>query len=62
PQIAAKANRHYFVYKSEMQDKTFTAIKSLSTDERVDEIAKMLSGNPPSQTAIANAKELMGIQ
>ncbi len=60
PQIAAKANQHYFVYKSDIHDKTYTAIKVLSHEERIIELAKMLSGNPPSQAAIANARELMG--
>jgi DNA repair protein RecN (Recombination protein N) len=60
PQIAAKASQHYFVYKSEGQDKTYTAIKILNQEERVEEIAKMLSGNPPSRAAVENAKELMG--
>lgn len=61
PQVAAKANAHYFVYKTETESNTKTALRMLSDAERVDEIAKMLSGNPPSQAAIANAKELIGI-
>ena len=60
PQVAAKANAHYFVYKTETESNTKTALRMLSDAERVDEIAKMLSGNPPSQAAIANAKELIG--
>ncbi len=60
PQIAAKANHHYFVYKHETETRTITNIKLLSSDDRIVEIAKMLSGNPPSKAAIANAKGLIG--
>ncbi len=61
PQIAAKAQSHYWVYKSENDHRTITAMRQLSLEDRVTEIAKMLSGNPPTQAAIANAKELIGI-
>lgn len=61
PQIAAKANKHYFVRKKVVQDKTITAVQQLSADERVLEIAKMLSGNPPSEIAKENARELLRI-
>ena len=60
PQIAAKAKHHYFVYKHETETRTITNIKLLSADDRIVEIAKMLSGNPPSDAAVANAKELIG--
>ncbi|MDC1508722.1 DNA repair protein RecN [Saprospiraceae bacterium] len=60
PQIAAKAQHHYFVYKHETETRTITNIKLLSADDRILEIAKMLSGNPPSDAAVANAKELIG--
>ena len=59
PQIAAKADRHFFVHKNDREDRTVTAIKELDKEGRITEIAKMLSGNPPSDAAIANAKELM---
>jgi len=59
PQIAAKANRHFFVHKNDKENRTVTAIKELDAQGRITEIAKMLSGNPPSAAAIANAKELM---
>lgn len=59
PQIAGKANHHYFVYKHETDTRTITNIKLLSDKDRIVEIAKMLSGNPPSKAAIANAKELI---
>lgn len=59
PQIAAKADAHYFVYKNIKDDRTFTNIRSLDIDERIIEIAKMLSGNPPSEAAKQNAKDLL---
>lgn len=59
PQIAAKADSHYFVYKEDKPDRTVTGVRQLDSAERVTEIAKMLSGNPPSAAAVANAKELL---
>ena len=59
PQIAAKADRHFFVHKNDRANRTVTAIKELDKEGRIIEIAKMLSGNPPSAAAIENAKELM---
>ncbi len=59
PQIAAKGDAHYFVYKEDTKDRTITAVKKLSREDRIIEIAKMLSTNPPSKAAIANAKELL---
>ncbi|MBB2147272.1 DNA repair protein RecN [Pedobacter sp. LMG 31464] len=60
PQIAAKGNSHYFVYKNEGDNKTTTGIKKLSKDERVNTIAEMLSGKNPGASALQNAKELLG--
>ena len=59
PQIAAKGQHHLFVYKSTEKASTTTNIKVLSKDERLTEIAKMLSGEQPTKAAIANAKELL---
>lgn len=59
PQIAAKGKVHYKVYKEVVEGTTFTRIKQLNKDERLVEIAGMLSGNNPSQAAIDNARELM---
>jgi DNA repair protein RecN (Recombination protein N) len=59
PQVAAKADKHYFVYKTHKEDRTYTNVRPLSTDERIRSIAVMLSQNPPSDSAIANAKELL---
>lgn len=60
PQIAAKGNSHYFVYKHENTDKTTTGIKKLSEDDRITAIAEMLSGKNPGASALQNAKELLG--
>jgi len=59
PQIAAKGNSHYFVYKNEENDKTTTGIRKLQTEERVAVIAEMLSGKNPGASALQNAKELL---
>ncbi len=59
PQIAAKGKMHYFVYKEDTHEKTITRIKALKADERVKEIARMLSGASLTDASIANAKELL---
>ena len=59
PQIASKACSHYRVYKKELSDRTITEIKKLNKEERVQEIAKMLSGKKVTESSIINAKELL---
>nr|MBC7611742.1 DNA repair protein RecN [Pseudopedobacter sp.] len=59
PQMASKGKAHYFVYKLVKDDFTYTQIKKLNTEERVVEIAKMLSGENPKASALQNAKELL---
>ncbi|MTK52188.1 DNA repair protein RecN [Paludibacter sp.] len=59
PQIAAQGSSHYKVFKSNQNDSTETSIKQLSNEERITEIAGMLSGNSISQAAIENAKQLL---
>jgi DNA repair protein RecN (Recombination protein N) len=59
PQMASKGGNHLFVYKSDTKDKTISSIKSLSQEERISEIAKMLSTGTPTETALKNAKELL---
>lgn len=59
PQIAAKADNHYFVFKQEDGKRTNSAIKLLDEENKVMEIAKMLSGAKPSDAAIANARSLI---
>lgn len=59
PQIAVKGEAHYFVYKEIKNDFTFTQLKRLNHEERVTEIAKMLSGENPKEAALQNARELL---
>ncbi len=59
PQIASKGNTHYCVYKDEQTDNTHTNIRQLNKEERILELAKMLSGNNPGESAIQNARELL---
>ena len=59
PQIAAKGNQHYKVYKEELNNTTTTSLKQLSEDERIVEIAEMLSGKNISDSALTHARELL---
>ena len=59
PQVAAKAEHHYFVYKKIKEGRTITELRNLELEERIQAIATMLSQNPPSDSAIANARELL---
>ena len=59
PQIAGKGEKHFFVYKENLKRRTFTRVRELKTDERIIEIARMLSGEKPTEAAMKNAKELM---
>ena len=59
PQIASKGSSHYFVYKDDEADVTKTRIKQLTEQERITEIAKMLSGDKPGESALQNARELL---
>jgi DNA repair protein RecN (Recombination protein N) len=60
PQIAGKGKEHFLVYKETGKDETRSAIRKLSEKERIDEIAKMLSGAKISDAAMEAAKHLMG--
>ena len=62
PQIAARGEHHYFVYKESDDTSTTSTIKLLTEGQRVEAIARMIGGNNPSEVAFANAKELMGIR
>lgn len=62
PQIAAKGQAHYFVYKKDTKDRTLTRIKQLEGEERVNEVARMLSGASLTEASLANAKDLLGIK
>jgi DNA repair protein RecN (Recombination protein N) len=59
PQIAAKGDAHYFVFKDHTDLKTVSSIKLLDEDERVEAIARMIGGDSPSKVALQNAQELL---
>jgi DNA repair protein RecN (Recombination protein N) len=59
PQIASKGDTHYRVYKDEKGEITNTNISKLNEEERILELAKMLSGDNPGESAIQNARELL---
>lgn len=60
PQIAGKADAHFFVYKEIVKDAVKTNIRRLSNEERITAIAKMLSGEKPTAAALENAREMVG--
>lgn len=59
PQVAAKGDQHYFVFKDNSSHKTISKIRLLSHEERITEIAKMIAGANPSASAFESAKELL---
>ena len=59
PQIASKGKNHYKVYKKDEGASTNTYIKLLNTEERIEEIAKLLSGKELTDAALKNARELL---
>jgi len=59
PQVASQGTRHYHVYKDDTDDSTFTRVKLLSPDERILELARLLSGSEVTETAMKNARELL---
>ena len=59
PQIAARGNAHFQVYKFEEKGKTYTSIRPLSEEERVEELAKMVGGDKLTETTISAARQLL---
>jgi DNA repair protein RecN (Recombination protein N) len=59
PQVAAKGDHHYLVYKYDRENESVTDIKLLDKEERVIQLAKMLSGEELTEAAISNARELL---
>ena len=59
PQIAAKGDQHFKVFKQDKNDTTVTQLKKLSEDERIVEIAEMLGGKDISESALSHARELL---
>lgn len=61
PQFAAGGDAHYFVYKDHSSDRSVSRIRKLETNDRITEIAKMIGGKQPTDSAYTSAKELLGI-
>lgn len=59
PQIASKGKAHYKVFKDDGGERTLTNINRLTNEERITEVAKMLSGETPGEFALQNARELL---
>ena len=59
PQVASRGTRHYHVYKDDTDNSTFTRVKLLSHEERILEVARLLSGSEITETAMKNARELL---
>jgi len=59
PQVASRGTSHFHVYKEDSGDSTITRIKLLSPVERVQEVARLLSGSEVTETAVRNARELI---
>ena len=61
PQIAARGQAHYFVYKDFRDQRSVSTIKKLSEEEKVQEVAKMIGGDNPAESAIASAQDLISL-
>lgn len=61
PQIAAKGTAHYKVYKEDTADATVSHIRPLTTEERINELAQMMSAGTLTEAAINNAREMLGV-
>ncbi len=59
PQIAAKGHQHFVIYKDVENGRTFSSVRQLDDDSRIQELAKMLSGDNPPASAMQNARELL---
>jgi DNA repair protein RecN (Recombination protein N) len=59
PQIAARGETHYFVYKTDSEDDTITSLRELTGEYRIRELAQMLSGSEITEAAIENAKAML---
>ncbi|UCS95364.1 DNA repair protein RecN [Echinicola marina] len=59
PQVAAKGDTHYFVYKDNSSERTISKIRTLNESERITEIAKMIAGANPSESARQSAMDLL---
>jgi DNA repair protein RecN (Recombination protein N) len=59
PQVASRGSKHYHVYKDDVNNSTITRVKLLSSEERILEVARLLSGSEVTETAMKNARELL---
>jgi len=59
PQVASRGADHFVVFKEDTSDATYTRIRKLQPDERISEIARMLSGEEVTEAALSNARELL---
>jgi DNA repair protein RecN (Recombination protein N) len=61
PQVASRGSDHFVVFKEDTEDATFTRIRKLGPEERVTEIARMLSGEEVTDAALSNARVLLRV-
>ena len=59
PQVAGFGDNHFFVYKDQSGDQARSDMRELSKEERINELAKMIGGDDPSEGAFQSAKELL---
>ena len=59
PQVASRGNRHFYVFKEDTDNSTITRVRQLSDNERVTEVARLLSGSEITKTSLKNAMELI---
>lgn len=62
PQLASRAHAHLLVEKDQAGDTTATRVRALSGDDRVEEVARMLGGDPDSVTSRDHARELLAVR
>lgn len=62
PQMASQAEAHYYVYKDHSSERTVSKVKLLTNEERIREIAQMIGGDNPTESAVQSARELIGNQ
>lgn len=62
PQISAQGNKHYLVFKESDAKRTYTRVRAVEGENRVNAIATMLSSDPPTSAALENAKELLSLK
>jgi DNA repair protein RecN (Recombination protein N) len=59
PQVASRGSKHYHVYKDNDKDSTLTRVRLLNNEERILEVARLLSGSEVTEAAMRNARELL---